>query len=99
MLRANVRPDPVQRLADYDEALKLTPHDPGVLRFRGMFHLTQNRVEDAISDLAAAAEMDPKNADTHEALGIAQLMAQKFDDGARELQPALELAPDSPGAL
>src|SRR5438045_5022540 len=34
MLRAGVKTDKDARQADYDEALKLQPHDPNLLRFR-----------------------------------------------------------------
>ena len=36
-----------------------------------MHYLSQNKLESAIADLDAAIEIDPKDADTHEARGVA----------------------------
>jgi tetratricopeptide (TPR) repeat protein len=98
VLRANLKKDPAERLADYDQAVKLSPHDVDVLRFRGMFHLTQNHFEPAIADLDAAIALDPKDADTYEARGIAQSLAQKYDEAMESFNKAIELEPDSPAA-
>ncbi|MBI3837823.1 MAG: tetratricopeptide repeat protein [Planctomycetia bacterium] len=98
VLRANLKKDPAERLADYDQAIKLSPHDADVLRFRGMFHLTQNHFEPAIADLDAAIGLDPKDADTYEARGIAQSLAQKYDEAMESFNKAIELEPNSPAA-
>ncbi len=98
LIRANLHEDLAKRQADYDEAVKLTPRDPNVLRFRGMYLLSQNKIEDAISDLNAAIEADPKDADTYEARGLALSLAQKYDEAMESLNKAIELQPDSPAA-
>ncbi len=97
LIRANLRPDPAQRLADLDEAVKLTPRDPNTLRFRGMFHLSQNNLKSAAADLSAAIDLDPKDADTYEARGIALALAQKYDEALESFNKAIELEPDSAG--
>ncbi len=99
MIRANLRPDPDARQADLDEAVKLTPEDAEVLRFRGMNYLTQNNVELAISDFDAAIKLDPDDAETYEARGMAQAATGKLDEALESYNKALELAPDSAGAL
>ncbi len=98
VIRANMKPDLGQRQADFDEAAKLTPHDANVLRFRGMFHMSQNHLELAISDLNAAIELEPEDADTREALGVALSLAQKYDEAMESFDKAIELEPDSPTA-
>ena len=60
MIRASLRKDSAARQADYDEAVKLTPKDPIVLRFRGMHYLTQNNIELAVADFNAAIALDPE---------------------------------------
>jgi tetratricopeptide (TPR) repeat protein len=98
VLRANLRKEPDARRADYDEAIKLSPHDIDVLRFRGMFFLTQSDFDRAIADFDAAIALEPKDADTYEARGIAQSMAKKFDDAIESFDKAIDLAPDSAAA-
>jgi tetratricopeptide (TPR) repeat protein len=98
MIRANVQQEPAARLADYDEAVKLTPRDPNVLRFRGMYHLTQNNIAEAVADLSAAIDLDPKDPDTYEARGIALALALKYDDAMESFNKSIELDPDAPSA-
>ena len=95
LVRANLHQDPKDRLADFDEAAKIAPRDPNVLRFRGMFHLAQNNLDAAVADLTAAAEIDPKDSDTQEACGIAQALAQKYDESLESFSRAIELDPNA----
>ncbi len=95
MIRANLKTDPAQRKADFDAAAKLTPHDPDVLRFRGMFQLTQNHVNEALADFDAALALDDDDSDTHEARGIALSLLQKYDDAMTAFNKAIELSPES----
>jgi tetratricopeptide (TPR) repeat protein len=98
IIRANLKQDADQRQADYDEAVKLTPRDANVLRFRGMHYLTQNKLDAAIADLDAAIELDPKDADTHEARGVALSLAQKYDEALESFNKAIELEPNEAAA-
>ena len=59
---------------------------PTSLRFRGMYYLSQNKLEAAIADLDAAIEIDPEDADTHEARGVAHVAGQKLRRGDGKLQ-------------
>lgn len=99
IIRAEVKKDPAERLADFDLAVKLTPRDPNVLRFRGMFHLYQNNLDLAVADLTAAVDLDPKDADTHEARGIALAQAQKYDEAMECFTKAIELEPEAAAPL
>lgn len=98
LIRASLQAEPAQRQADFDEAAKLTPRDPDVLRFRGMFHLSENRAEAALADFQAALELEPEDADTHEACGLAQSLLQKYDDALASFDKAIELNPQSAAA-
>ncbi len=95
LVRANLRDDPDQRTADFDKAVALTPHDPDVFRNRGMYHLADNRAEQALADFDAALELSPNDSDTHEARGLAQSVLQKYDDAMESFNKAIELSPDS----
>lgn len=99
MIRANLKQDAAERQADYDEAVKLLPRDPGVLRFRGMHYLTQNNIELAIADFNAAIELDPDDPDTYQARGMAQALAEKLDEAVQSFNKAIELEPNSPTAF
>jgi len=99
IIRANLKTEPAERAADFNEAVRLQPHDPIVLRFRGMYHLTQNDLPAAIADLGAALAIEPKDSDTQEALGIAQSMSQKYDEAMESFNKAIELAPEVSSAF
>ncbi|MBI3465331.1 MAG: hypothetical protein HY000_20075, partial [Planctomycetes bacterium] len=45
--RAELQEDAEKRLADLDEAIKLTPEDPDALRARGEFHLSAGKAQEA----------------------------------------------------
>jgi tetratricopeptide (TPR) repeat protein len=98
IIRANLRPEQAQRQADFDAAVKLTPRDANVLRFRGLYSLTQNKLEAAIIDFDAAIALDPKDADTHEARGVALSMQQKYDEAMESFNQAIEIEPNAPAA-
>jgi tetratricopeptide (TPR) repeat protein len=99
MIRANVHKDPVKRQADFDEAVKLAPSDPDILRFRGMHYMTQNNLELAIADFNAAIAIDPKDAETYEARGMAEAGSGKLDESLASFTKAIEIEPKSPAAL
>jgi tetratricopeptide (TPR) repeat protein len=99
VIRANLHADAAARAADYDEAAKLTPSDPEVLRFRGMHHMTQNNIEQALADFNAAIKLDPEDSETYEARGMALAVAEKLDEALESFSKAIELEPNSPTAL
>jgi tetratricopeptide (TPR) repeat protein len=99
LIRASLQEEPAQRLADYDEAAKLTPGDASVLRFRGMHHMTQNAIDLAIADFNAAIEIAPKDPDTYEARGMAEAMDNRLDAAFESFNKTIELRPESPTAL
>ncbi|MGD9723868.1 MAG: tetratricopeptide repeat protein [Pirellulales bacterium] len=98
MIRANLREKEEDRLADFNEAVKLTPQDPDVFRFRGMYHLSEERPKEALDDFQAALAIEPDDADTHEACGLAQSVLQKYDEAVASFDKAIELDPKSAAA-
>ncbi|MEX2112092.1 MAG: hypothetical protein WD845_02850, partial [Pirellulales bacterium] len=63
LVRANLRDDPAERTADFDKAVALTPKDPDVFRYRGMYHLADNRALQALADFDAALALTPDDSD------------------------------------
>jgi tetratricopeptide (TPR) repeat protein len=98
VIRGNIGADAEKRQADYDEAVKLAPHNVEVIRSRGLYYLLQNKFEPAIADLDAAIVLDPKHAETHEARGVALLLLKKYDEAIESFDKTIELAPNSPMA-
>jgi tetratricopeptide (TPR) repeat protein len=98
MVRANLKTDDNERLADYDEAVKLQPKEANTLRFRGMYHFSQTRFEKAVADFDAAIAIDANDAQTHEARGLALAMLEKHDEAMKSFDEAIALAPESPTA-
>ena len=98
IVRANLREEPAEQLADFDEAVELTPGDPDVFRYRGMYHLSENRVDNALADFHAALEIEPDDTDTLEAAGLAQSVLEKYDEAMESFNKVIELEPKSPSA-
>lgn len=97
-LRATLHTDPQQRLADYNEALKVDPRSAEALRARAMFYLEQGKSDEGMADLDAAIEVDAKHAPTHELRGVALATLEKYDEALKSLDQAIELAPKSASA-
>lgn len=95
LVRANLRDDAAERTADFDKAVALTPHDPDVFRFRGMYHLGENRAEKALADFDAALAIAPDDGETHEARGLALSVLEKYDEALESFNKAIEHSPDS----
>lgn len=93
VLRANLSEDADKRMADYDEAVKIAPHNAEVVRSRGLYLLTQNKYDLAIADLDAAIEIDPQHADTHEARGVALFLSKDYREAMKSFDKAIELNP------
>jgi tetratricopeptide (TPR) repeat protein len=91
--------DDEARGGHYDKAVELSPRDKDIRRTRGLFHLLNDRADDARADLEAAVEADPEDASLHEALGLALMMDEKLEAAERAFDRAVKLDPDASGAL
>ncbi|MFP6669147.1 MAG: tetratricopeptide repeat protein [Pirellulales bacterium] len=83
------------RLADFNEALKLVPDNAAALRARGLHYMQQNKHEKAVSDFQRAIELEPEHAKTHEALAIQLLLNKDVEKAKASLDEAIKLAPKS----
>lgn len=96
VLRGEMASDKEQKLADFNEALKIQPKSPAALRARGFYYLLNDKNEEAKDDLTKAADLEPDNAAAHEALGLLCMLSKDFDGSMKHLDKAAELAPDNP---
>ncbi len=96
LVRAGLQEEEDARLADYNEAIKLAPHNAQALRARGLYYMSKDQLDTALADLEKAIELDPKDADSYEAKGVVQFMQKDYDGALITLDKAVELAPDSP---
>jgi tetratricopeptide (TPR) repeat protein len=99
VLRSTLQTDPEKRLADCNEAVKITPNSLEALRARATVLLEQNKVDEGIVDLDAALKLDPKHGGTYELKGAALAAQQKFPEALAALDKAVLLEPKNPAPL
>lgn len=95
-LRAAVTGDADSRLADLQKALELSPHNPEILRTRGLMYVQLGRFDDALADFDRVALLLPDQAGTFEARAMALMAAKELDKALADLNKAIELSPESP---
>ncbi|HEV7991829.1 MAG TPA: protein kinase [Gemmatimonadaceae bacterium] len=91
-----VEQDPVGALAAAQRARALAPGDAEILRSLAISERQQGRTGDAIRDLQAAVELDPRSAVTVHVLAEALLWARRYPEARSAADRALSLAPDVP---
>ena len=96
VMRGEMASDKEQKLADFDEAIKLQPENTTALRARGFLFLIGDKYDQAKGDLTKAAELDPNHAPTHEALGLIFMLTKDYAGSMKHLDKAAELAPENP---
>jgi 4-amino-4-deoxy-L-arabinose transferase-like glycosyltransferase len=80
----------------FQQAAQTAPDDaPARLQY-GLNLLVQNRFEDAARELSAAAQIDPRDADTLSRLAYAEAKLGRTADARRHTQAALAINPDDP---
>ena len=89
-----VEQDPVGALEAARRAQALSPGDPELVRPLAIAERQQGRIAEALRDMRAAAERDPRNAITVHLLADALLWARRYDEARDAADRALALAPD-----
>ena len=88
-----------QDFAGLGQALQQLPADPpvdqrsAIAHWRGKTALLEGRLEDALSQLTLAAQLDPQRAANHYLLGAALVRQQHWLDARAALTRALQLQP------
>ncbi len=95
VLRASFTDDAEARIADYNEAVKLAPDDAEVIRTRGLFLLSEKKLDEGLADFDKAIELEPEHADSHEARGVILFMQGKHDEAMKSFDRTIELQPES----
>ena len=93
--RANLRTDAKKRLSDYNEAIELAPGDALAIRSRGVFYLSQKKLDEAQADLKAALVLDENDDESHMAFGLAQMFGGKFVEARKSFDRVIELTPEA----
>lgn len=83
----------------YNEVLQHYPSHPDALNFLGVLRIRQQRMDDAIVLIEAAAKEAPDYVDAHINLGNAYKLLGRLDDAQRSYERALELRPCQLDAL
>ena len=89
-----VEQNPVSALEAARRAQELSPGDPELLRPLAIAERQQGRIAEALRDMRAAVERDPRNATTVHLLADALLWARHHDEAREAADRALALAPD-----
>jgi predicted Zn-dependent protease len=76
-----------QGIDELQEARRLDPDDPAVLRELGIAHLLASHQVDAFEALEAAVALDPDDPDPRLLFGVSLLQAHEIERAAEELHP------------
>ncbi len=82
----------------YREVLAAVPQQPDALHLSGILALQQQRIDDAVQRIGAAAAVQPGNADVQSNLGVALRAAGREADAAQAFRRALDANPRHPNA-
>ena len=96
VVRSGLQTEVAKKLADLDEALKMTPGDLEALRSRAVTLLNQNKLEPALADLDALVKIDSKNPGVFEVRGFVLFKLKRKDDALRSFDQAIQLQPGRP---
>jgi tetratricopeptide (TPR) repeat protein len=82
-------------LADFNEALRLSPKDPNVYLNRGIFHLARRDYERALADFDQAIRLAPQHPIAHYNRGNAYLFAREdFEHAIEDFKAAIRINPN-----
>jgi tetratricopeptide (TPR) repeat protein len=95
-LLAQVTAEIAKKFDYLNQAAKIAPNNPDVLRTRGTLYLLTGKTAEAIADLQAVAKADPKNAEAQGALGVALLAAKRSDEAAEIFTAIIDKSPEDP---
>jgi len=90
--------DPDNAIAEYEQALKINPNNVQAhLKMGFLLYNVKGKVQEGMTHLTRALELDPDNAFVHHDLGMALLHQKKFDQAVKHLSEALRRMPQGVG--
>ncbi len=96
VIRAGLRSDAQQRLADLNAALEADPASPQARQLRGLHYIREKKFEEAIQDLTQVLERDGNNLTALQTLTQALVQLGKFDEAKAQIDKLIERNPKSP---
>ena len=95
VLRAQLRENPAERLADIEAAITADPTSVESLQLRAALHIEQGELDKAIKDFEDLLKQNPENVAVHQALATTYASTKKYDEAIEHLGKAIELAPEN----
>jgi tetratricopeptide (TPR) repeat protein len=95
LFRATVVKDPDKKIADLDEAVKLSPGNADIVRIRGLLKAEAGKLEEAIPDINKAIELEPKNTSNFQYKSLILSQLKKYDEALAALEQARKIDPKS----
>jgi Flp pilus assembly protein TadD len=86
--------EPAAAVAPLEKVVALKPEQSRPRFLLGLAYERSGKLEQAIAQYQAAARLDVKNFEAHEALGKALISVKRFAEAEREFQSALALRPE-----
>ncbi len=81
-------------ISEFEEALKLSPHDATLHYNLGLALKLKDKLPEAVTELRKATDFDPGQADAHYTLGVTLWQQGNFAGAAEELRAAIHAKPD-----
>jgi len=95
ILRAQLRENKDERMADIEAAIKADPMGVEALQLRAAVHIEQGEVDKAIADFEELLEQNPENIAVQQALATTYASTKNYDKALEHLSKAIELAPEN----
>jgi tetratricopeptide (TPR) repeat protein len=84
-----------KKMADLDEAVKLSPGNADIVRIRGLLKAEAGKLEEAIPDINKAIELEPKNTANFQYKSLILSQLKKYDEALAALEQARQIDPKS----
>jgi tetratricopeptide (TPR) repeat protein len=94
LLRARLRENADDRLADINEAVKIDP-SAQALQLRAAAHVERGELDKALGDFEDLLKQNPKNVAVHQAIANTYAALKKPEKAIEALTKAIELAPEN----
>ncbi len=95
LLRAQLRENKDERMADIEAAIKADPASVEALQLRAAVHIEQGEVDKAIADFEELLKKNPENVAVAQALATTYASTKNYDKALEHLSKAIELAPEN----
>ncbi len=93
LLRAGLRTDPGEQIADLNSAVEAEIEGTDALEARAMFFMSRGDTDKAIVDLKTLSDREPDNAQSRFALAMAFVAAQKYEEALAQADKVIESNP------